>query len=364
MKENIVKKASVHILKCPLIMPFTISSGSHKELENLLIKIELSDGTIGWGEAPIASHITGETIKESVKNLRDFSHMMIGADIKNYLAILIKAEEFFEKNRASLFAVQTAVMDAFCRFMNIPLWKLYGNKVSVGKTDITVVIGSEKDAFDFSLKMRSRGFKIFKIKVGIDFDEDIKRVIAVKKAAKDCSIYLDANCAYSVKETISFISELKKYGIIPEVLEQPVKRDDYEGLSFLSRKLSTTVVADESAYSIDDVSYMLRKNGVSGINIKLTKFGLLRAREMRQLAVSKGVKLMIGQMVESQLATFAALHLSMGSGGFDFLDLDTPYFLSAGVMAYDRKIMSSSGVYNIGLVKKGIGAVPVKGIYK
>ncbi len=363
MKESIVKKVSVHTLKCPLIMPFTISSGSHKELENLLLKIELSDGTIGWGEAPIASHITGETIEKSAKNLRDFSHKIIGADIKNYLALLVKAEEFFEKNRSSLFAVQTAVMDAFCRFMAIPLWKLYGNKVSLGSTDITIVIGSEKDAFDFSLKMRARGFKIFKIKVGIDFDEDIKRVIAVKKAVKDCSIYLDANCAYSAKETISFISEIKKYGIVPEVLEQPVKKEDYEGLAFLSKKLKTAVVADESAYSLDDVSHMLRKNGVSGINIKMTKFGLLRAREIRQLAMAKGVKLMIGQMMESQLATFAALHFSMGSGGFDFLDLDTPYFLSAGVMSYDKKIISSSGIYNIGLVKKGIGAVPAK-VYK
>lgn len=358
MKQEIVKKTSVHLLKSPLIMPFTIASGSHRELENLMFRLELAGGETGWGEAPIASHITGEDIASTSRNLKYFGERIRGRNISNYLALLVEAEEFFEKNRAGLFAVQTAVMDAFCRIMKIPLWKMYGRKPARAQTDITVVIGDEKDAFDFSLKMRKRGFKIFKIKVGKNQDEDIKRVSAVKKAVKDCQIYLDANCAYGAREAFAFIRELGKRGVIPAVVEQPVKKDDYEGLAFLSRALKMPVLADESAYSLDDVSRMIRTNGVSGINIKLTKFGLLRSAEIRRLALAKGLKLMIGQMMESQLATFAALHFSLGSGGFDFLDLDTPYFLSGGVMSYERAAMSSGGFYDIAKIKIGVGAVP------
>ncbi len=358
MKETAIRRVKVRKISAPLIMPFTISSGSHKNLENVLIEVELKNGIKGFGEAPIAAHITGEKIELTQKNLLSFGKKISGFEIENYWKLMIMAEEQLEKNRAALFAAQTAVIDAFCKTVRIPMWKLYGSKPFKAQTDITVVIGSAKDAFDFTLAMRRRGFKIFKIKVGTDFDADINRVMSAAKAAPGCEIYIDANCAYSAREALSFISELKKRGIPLSLVEQPVKKDDYCGLAEVSAKTDIPVLADESAYGLEDAARIIKGRLATGINIKLTKFGLLRAAEIRRLALACGVKLMIGQMMESQLATFAALHFALGSGGFDFLDLDTPYFLAKGLMKYPKKCAASNGVYDIRPVKEGAGVQP------
>lgn len=356
MRETAISNVVVRKLTAPLIMQFTIASGSHKNLENVFIEIELKNKIKGYGEAPIATHITGEDLDSTMKNLSFFANKIQGLEIENYLKILMMAEEYFEKNRAALFAVQTAVLDAFCKTLKIPIWKLYGAKPSKVQTDITVVIGSAKDAFNFTRLMRKRGFKIFKIKVGIDFDQDINRVISVAKAAPGCRIYIDANCAYSAKEALSFLSELKKRNIPLSLIEQPVEKDNYCGLAEVSAKAGILVIADESAYSLEDVIRIIKGKMSAGINIKLTKFGLLRSVEIRRLAIACGMKLMIGQMMESQLATFAALHFALGSGGFDFLDLDTPYFLAKQVIKYPQKCIASNGVYDIMPIKAGIGA--------
>jgi L-alanine-DL-glutamate epimerase-like enolase superfamily enzyme len=93
------------------------------------------------------------------------------------------------------------------------------------------------------------------------------------------------------------------------------------------------------------------------VNIKLTKLGFLRAREVWALARSSGIKLMIGEMLESELASAAAAHFAGGLGGFDFIDLDTPFFIRDSGMR-GASFLSKDGVYSLGSVKSGIGVFP------
>jgi L-alanine-DL-glutamate epimerase-like enolase superfamily enzyme len=188
-------------------------------------------------------------------------------------------------------------------------------------------------------------------------DEDFRRLEAVKKAAPGCAVYLDANCAYSAKEAEKFIKELARRGIHPEVVEQPVRKDDIDGLAWLSRRLPMPVCADESAYSLDEVFDLIRRNAVTAVNIKLTKLGFLRAREVWALARARGVKLMMGEMLESELASCAAAHFAGGLGGFDFIDLDTPFFIKGSGMR-GASFLSRDGVYSLDRVKAGIGVRP------
>lgn len=191
-------------------------------------------------------------------------------------------------------------------------------------------------------------------------DEDFRRLEAVKKAAPGCAVYLDANCAYGAREAEKFIRDLARRGIRPAVLEQPVHKDDIDGLAYLSRRLPMPVCADESAYSLDDVFNLIRKRAVTAVNIKLTKLGFLRAREVWTLARAAGIKLMMGEMLESELASAAAAHFAGGLGGFDFIDLDTPFFIKDSGMG-GASFLSADGVYSLARVKAGIGVAPRKG---
>jgi len=358
---NIISKVKVYKIYAKLIMPFRISSGQHNALENIIFEIELDNGIKGFGEAPIATHITGETIDETYKNLKLFSQKIKGKKISNYFSILLLAQDFFENNRAALLSVETAILDAMSKNLGIPIWKLFGKKTKKLHTDITIVIGEVDEAIEFTKKMRKQGFKIFKIKTGLDMDKDIKRIIAVKNFGKNPEIYIDANCAYNVNEAVYLIKELSKHNIIPSLIEQPLKKDDIEGFKFLTKKFSSIpICADETAYSIDDVYKIIKNKIASAINIKLTKFGIMRAFEVAKLAIANDMKLMIGQMMETQIATFAALHFVSGFGCFDFIDLDTPYFIKDDILKYNRKIMSSDGIYDISYVKKGLGVEGLK----
>ncbi|OGS06849.1 MAG: hypothetical protein A2270_11805 [Elusimicrobia bacterium RIFOXYA12_FULL_51_18] len=359
MKETTIAGTVVRNVTAELFQPFTISSGSHKRLENVLLGVRTKEGLWGWGEAAIAPHITGETREQTFSNLQKTAAWLEGRDIADYFSLLTGLEGRLENNRCALAAAGMAVLDALTRSLKIPLWRLYGGRPSKIRTDITVVIGTEAEAYDFTLRMRKRGFSIFKVKTGSDMDEDFKRIAAVRNAAPKAEIYLDFNGAYDVRTAERFTAELGKKGVIPGVIEQPVAKGDHEGLGYLSRKLKVPVCADESAYSVADVVGLIKKKRVTAVNIKLAKFGLLRAREIWALARAAGVKLMMGEMLETELASMCAAQFAAGLGGFDFIDLDTPLLLKERVMRGGQYI-SSGGVYDVAAIKTGIGYIPRK----
>ena len=360
MKDSVIKGYSVRRMDAELFTPFTISSGSHRSMTNVLFTLKAAGGETGCGEAAIATHITGETRERTMRSLEKAGRLLAGRDASDYLGAMCALEELLDGNRAALAAAEMAVLDLACRLQRVSLWRFFGGRVPRLKTDVTVVIGGAQAAYDFTRKMRARGFRIFKVKTGSDMDEDFRRLEAVKKAAPGSAVYLDANCAYTAKEAEKFLAGLARRGIRPQVVEQPVRKDDIEGLAYLSRRLPMPVCADESAYSLDDVYRLLRRGAVTAVNIKLTKLGFLRAREVWALARAKGVKLMMGEMLESELASCAAAHFAGGLGGFDFIDLDTPFFIKDSGMR-GAAFLSRDGVYSLDAVKAGIGVGPGKG---
>jgi len=145
--------------------------------------VKLANGVTGFGEAAVATHITGETVEGTEKNLKLAAKVLQGKGIEDYENLLKGFRGPLKKNCAALAAVEMAVLDAFSRSAGMPFWRLFGNTPRRFSTDITVVIGSEKEAAVATADFFRRGFRSFKVKVGRDADLDLKRVVAVKKAA-------------------------------------------------------------------------------------------------------------------------------------------------------------------------------------
>ena len=74
-KNSLITKTSVKFFQAPLYQPFRVATGQHDHLENILFTIELKDGTKGYGEAAVATHITGETVDKTLENLK---HIAVG----------------------------------------------------------------------------------------------------------------------------------------------------------------------------------------------------------------------------------------------------------------------------------------------
>ena len=352
-----IRNITVCALQASLIQPFRIATGQHNSLDNLLITLKLSDGTVGFGEAAIASHITGETIAQTKENLRTAAEHLKGCQAKDYLKISHWLQEAFPRNRAASAAMEMALLDALTRQMKIPLWRMFGRRCRRLKTDITIVVGSLQETKNNVNQFYRRGFRSFKIKIGWDMDLDFQRVAAAAKLAPKAQIILDANQAYDAAQALKFLKMLDKARIKVDLIEQPVPKADIDGLKRVTRLSKVPVCADESASSLGDVIGLIKNKAVNAVNIKLMKTGIIHSFEIACLARASNLKLMIGGMMESNVAMTAAAHLAAGLGCFDFIDLDTPFFIQGEEAR--NPYLTSSGIYDLTKAKTGIGIKPL-----
>ncbi|XAR63931.1 o-succinylbenzoate synthase [Bertholletia excelsa] len=329
-----VQRAEGRQLNVPLISPFTIASSRLEKVENVAIRIELSNGCVGWGEAPILPSVTAEDqptalakAAEACGYLRRAPAMTLASVLSEISGILPGHE--FASVRAG---VEMALIDAVANSIGIPLWRLFGGVSNTITSDITIPIVSSAESAELAVKYGKQGFRTLKLKVGKNLNADIEVLQAIRMVYPDCLFILDANEGYSAKEALQVLEKLHEMEVTPILFEQPVHRDDWEGLGQVYRAAKDmcglSVAADESCRSVADVKKIVEENLADVVNIKLAKFGVLGALEIIEVARASGLKLMIGGMVETRLAMGFAGHLAAGLGCFKFIDLDTPLLLS------------------------------------
>jgi L-Ala-D/L-Glu epimerase len=352
----IITSTDIKPLRAPLLQPFRTSLGVHEALENILFSVTLNNGIQGYGEAAIAPHITGETVKATFRNLEKARVLCEGRKVEYFEQISEHLHQVFPKNAAAIAAVETALLDAFTRDKKIPLWRYFGTSARVLKSDITLVLCDLKETQRSVKKFYGWGFRAFKVKIGHDLDLDLKRLLAVKKLAPGSSVTVDANQGYSVEEILKFLDLLKKNNVRINLLEQPVKKNDWEGLREISRSTSVLVCADESVGTLKDAQKAVKFKLAPVFNIKIMKCGLLHAAAIARLARKNKIKLMIGGMMETSIAMTASAHLAAGLGCFDYIDLDTPFFIKNA--AKRNPFLSGDGRYTLKHVKAGIGIGP------
>jgi len=256
-----------------------------------------------------------------------------------------------------LAALEMAFLEAITREKKIAFWKVFGTRPRVLTTDMTVVLGDVPDAETAAREILRRGIRSFKVKIGRDFDLDLNRVATVARIAGKYPLYLDANQGFTAAQTLKFLKELTWLKIKPALVEQPVPKGDWEGLAKVTRESKALVCADESVSCLEDAKRLIKEKAAGAINIKFVKTGILEAQEIARLAKKRGIKLMIGTMMETPLAVIAAAHFAASLGGFDFVDLDAPFFMAESVTR--GNFVTRAGIYDLRKVKAGIGVVPL-----
>ena len=360
----VIHDASASIIQAPLATPFRIATGQHDELANIFLRIRTSDGICGYGEAAVATHITGETVAATLVNLQTAATALRGRRIDAPEEVCREFAPAFAGNHAGLAALEMALLDTSSRVLGIPFYRLFAPVAAKEPllsfdTDITIVIGSLEEARAAAHQFSGQGFKAFKIKIGRDEELDFSRILAVRDIAPDSELILDANMGFSAETIVAFLNRLDKHAVRPVLLEQPVPKDDWDGLASITAALAgsgTLVCADESVGSLDDARRAIDSGAVSAINVKSMKSGFLEGAEIARLARGQGVKLMLGAMMESALSITASAHFAAGLGCFDFMDLDTTFFLK-GELAHSP-YLDNSGRFDLRRAGPGIGVEP------
>uniref|UniRef100_A0A2N9I0S8 Dipeptide epimerase n=1 Tax=Fagus sylvatica TaxID=28930 RepID=A0A2N9I0S8_FAGSY len=317
-----VARAENRELSVPLIAPFTIASSRLERVDNVAIRVELSNGCVGWGEAPILPFVTAEDQTIAMAKAAEACQFLKRSPVMTLCSLLTEIASILPGHEfASVRAgVEMAVIDAVANSIGVPLWRLFGGVSNTITTDITIPIVSPAEAAELASKYCNQGFKTLKLKVGKNLKADIEVLQAIREAHPECLFILDANEGYKPNEAIEVLEKLHEMGVTPVLFEQPVHRDDWEGLGHVTQiakdKYGVSVAADESCRSLADVKKIVHGNLADVINIKLAKVGVMGALEIIEVVRASGLELMIGGMVETRLAMGFAGHLAAGLGCF------------------------------------------------
>ncbi len=316
------------MLRVPLKTPFKTALRTVEQVEDVVVTIHTDTGHIGYGEAPATAVITGDTHGSIIEAIQKYiAPRILGQDIANLNRITQLVQNALEKNSSAKAAVEIAVYDLFGQLYDAPLYKMLGGGDPVVTTDITISVDYIDKMVADSVKAVERGFESLKIKVGKDIGIDLERIKAIYAAVEDRALLrLDVNQGWTAKQAVYALQSLEDAGVRLELVEQPVKAQDLEGLKFVTERVHTPIMADESVFGPTQVIEQIRMRAADIINIKLMKTGgISNAIYIADIAGMYQVECMIGCMLETSISVAAAVHVAVAkSNVITKIDLDGP----------------------------------------
>ena len=316
------------MLRVPLKTPFKTALRSVEQVEDVVVMVHTDSGHVGYGSAPATAVITGDTHGSIVEAVRQYiAPRLIGQDIANLNRITTLVQGAMEKNTSAKAAVEIAVHDLWGQLYGAPLYQLLGGGEPAITTDITISVDYIDKMVADSLAAVDRGFESLKIKVGKDIGLDIERVKAIHASVEGRALLrLDANQGWTAKQAVYAMHALEDAGVLLELLEQPVKAADIEGLKYVTERVHTPVMADESVFGPSQVFDLIQRRAADIINIKLMKTGgISNAIRIADIASLYGVECMIGCMIETSISVAAAVHVAAAKANvITKVDLDGP----------------------------------------
>lgn len=327
----IVDRVSVYTLDVPLTDSFEISLGTKRRATNVLVSLETEGGVVGWGEGAPLEPITGETVESAVVAAKAGASLLEGADLRDRRGLAAELKAALPGAVSSQFALETALYDAYCRERGVALAECFGGAPGPVRTDLTVSIVDPETAAAETEAALADGFDEIKVKVGGDVESDLDRVEAVRESAPDAGIKVDANQGWTPKESIRFVDGARSRGLALDLLEQPVHRDDVDGLKRVTEAVRVPVAADEAVFTPADAHRIASEGAADVINVKAGKSGLTDGAAIAEIARGANLDLMVGCMLESAVGLRASAHLVAGVGTFSYVDLD-------GNLSFERTV--------------------------
>ena len=327
-------KVSYKTYNLPFKHPFTISKGTKTHQPTLIVELEFM-GFKGYGEAPAISYynIPIEKMVADLESKRIFLEKYTFIDPERYWHYL---HHLFPNNSFLVCALDMAGWDMFGKIKRKPLYQLWNLDIAKSPaTDFTIGIDSIENMV---AKMQEEPWPIYKIKVGVE--HDIEMVKALRQHTQ-AIFRVDANAGWTTEQALQKIPLLKDLGV--EMVEQPLAKDNWEGMAVLFQQSPLPLYADEACVFEADVEKCYQH--FHGINIKLTKCsGITPAKRMIAKARALEMDVMIGCMNESSVGTAAIAQLAPL---LDKVDMDGPLLLTedtaAGVRFDFGKILYTDG---------------------
>lgn len=304
--------------------PYTIAFKTVDEVRNAFVEITLENGTTGIGSGNPSEYVVGENLSQTIAALEEKNlEFLVGRDIREFHQLVFEVQQKFPKNPAARAALDIALHDVFTKYLGVPLVKFLGQKIKSLPTSNTIGIKNVAETVKEAGEYIKSGFKVLKVKLGKDLEEDIERLVKIRENfGKEVVIRIDANQGYSVDQTLAFYKRTLSLNI--ELIEQPLPAKSVKEMKSLPDEIKKQIAADESLISPKDALELVKPPRASGIfNIKLMKCGgPSQGLKIADIALQEGVDLFWGCNDESIVSITAALHAAYACSNTKYIDLD------------------------------------------
>jgi muconate/chloromuconate cycloisomerase len=323
----------VQSTRIPTVRAHQMAIGTTNFQENTVVKLFADDGTIGYGEAP---HMVGHSqLGETPATVRvilrhKLAPAVLGQNPMNQEALAQALDRAVPGNGRAKGAVIMAAYDLAGKALNTPVYNLLGGKVrDAVPLSWSLPIVDAKTAAAEGVQMVERGWRILKVKIGRPDPYDDARVVqAVREAVGDSiGLRADANQAYNRKTALAVLRRMEPCNL--DFVEQPVHRDDLQGMALITRESGIPIMADESAKSMEALGDIIRQDAADAISIYIIgPGGLHNSKKMAALCQAFRLRAYVGGALESIIGASAGLHLAASSPAIDLgCEMSSQYLL-------------------------------------
>lgn len=316
-------------LHMPVKEPLVESHGTFSIFDHVIVKLHADNGVFGLGEVeayPSFERPGCETQEGIVAIIRDYlGPAIIGEDPFNIALIWKKMDHAVEAYWRVKAAIDIALYDLLGKHLGIPSYNLLGGKVRdsyvVEGVGYGMSIGTPQKMADVAKKAVARGYRQLELKSG-DAEKperDVERLPMVREAiGTDIPIKVDFNGFYETKTALRLIKQMEPLGV--QMIEQPAKYWDLEGLALIRNNTTTTIVVDESVETPQDMMRVIRAGAADAVHIKPTvKGGLTIAKKIAAVAEAAGLGIVPGSSAPSGVGigavrTFMATCTNLAGG--------------------------------------------------
>lgn len=302
---------------------FKIAFTTNTESQNVYIKILTDEGIYGLGEATPFPLVTSETVDGVIAAIEFMKPSLLGADPTDIAEIHEIMDKTLLNNTSAKAAIDIACYDIMGKKAGKPVYKLLGAKTDFVQTDMTVGIDSVENMVADAVEQVEKGFRIIKIKCGIDAQKDIEVVKQIRKAVGEAiDLRIDANQGYDKETALCVLNEISKYNITEA--EQPLPFWDVRGMAEINKVSPVPVMADESVHTPIQAEIACQHDACKIVNIKLMKCGgIYPALQIADIAKKYGKTCLVGCFYESKLAISAAASVVLAKDNIESADLDS-----------------------------------------
>src|SRR3954470_9320074 len=287
-----LQEITLRTVRLPLIRPYVLSYRTFTEFEPIIVQVRDSDGRIGWGEGHISPGSSTETRDGGWAFCREHAAAVVGKDTREAKATICA-------NVSASKVAATALLTAIEMLEDHPLLTI---DREFRLPLLTPFNSSKPDEIGTEVERRiEEGFRTFKIKVGKDPADDLKRVHTIQRAIGGrATMRIDANRASAETDACSFASSLDPSGI--ELFEQPCRAEDWDANAHVAKVSTVPVMLDEPICELADVKRASTIPNVGFCKLKLKRFGGLDLlREALDAVSGSGMESVLGDGLSSEL---------------------------------------------------------------